>query len=179
MDRAVYQIAGASVGRSYADVFLKSGVVLIPPGDGGPWSEDRYAYDFALSGFVRRFAEEMRVGDLLLLRTDKAAVSAVGVVATGYLYLDRIPRRERLGSPTRAPSPMVPTARGVPISDAGLRRKPNALLASYRPGCLRFRLPFRRLGPHRLADRSVAGSFRQKSRRSGGYRPRCVELSRR
>jgi hypothetical protein len=89
MERSVYQIAGASPGRSHVDVFLACGVALIPPGDGGPWSEERYAYDFAIAGFVRRFAEEIQIGDVLLLRTDRSVVKAVGIVASDYLYLDQ------------------------------------------------------------------------------------------
>jgi hypothetical protein len=89
MERGVFQLAGGAPGRSHADVFLTYGVALIPPGDSGPWSEARYAYDFAIAGFVMRFAEEMRVGDVLLMRADKATVSAVGIVASDYLYLDQ------------------------------------------------------------------------------------------
>jgi hypothetical protein len=89
MSPAVWQISGGPAARSYADVFLKYGVALIGPGDTGPWSPERYAHDFALQGFVRRFAEEMQVGDALLLRTGVKTVCAVGLVASDYLYLDR------------------------------------------------------------------------------------------
>jgi len=40
------------------------------------------------AGFVRRFAEDLRVGDLLLLRTAIDTVSAVGLVAGEYEYLE-------------------------------------------------------------------------------------------
>lgn len=89
MSLAVWQISGGPASRSYADVFLKYGVALIGPGDGGPWSPERYAHDFALQGFVGRFAEEMQVGDALLLRTGPKTVCAVGLVASEYLYLEQ------------------------------------------------------------------------------------------
>jgi hypothetical protein len=38
-------------------------------------------------GFVRRFASEVTVGDVFLLRTGMSTVSAIGLVASEYLYL--------------------------------------------------------------------------------------------
>jgi hypothetical protein len=86
---AVWQISGGPASRAYAEVFLRHGVALIGPGDAGEWSPERYAYDFALSGFVGRFAKEIANGDLLLLRTGVAKISAVGLVASDYLYLEQ------------------------------------------------------------------------------------------
>lgn len=88
MSPAVWQIAGGPAARSYVDVFLRHGVGLIGPGDGGPWSPERYAHDFALSGFLHRFAEEAREGDIVLLRTGRSRVEAVGIIAGAYLYLE-------------------------------------------------------------------------------------------
>ena len=88
MTRAVWQISGGPASRAYAEVFLRHGVALIGPGDAGPWSRERYAHDFALQGFVGRFAEEIAIGDALLLRTGVATISAVGIVASDYLYLE-------------------------------------------------------------------------------------------
>jgi hypothetical protein len=86
---SIWQVSAGPASRSYADTFLKYGVALIGPGDGGPWSRDRYAYDFALLGFVERIAEEMVEGDIILLRTGVATIGAVGVVASGYQYLEQ------------------------------------------------------------------------------------------
>jgi hypothetical protein len=86
---AVWQISGGPASRAYAEVFLKHGVALIGPGDTGPWSRVRYEHDFALQGFVGRFAEEISVGDVLLLRTGAATISAAGIVASEYMYLDQ------------------------------------------------------------------------------------------
>ena len=86
---AVWQVSGGPASRAYAEVFLRHGVALIGPGDAGEWSPERYAYDFALSGFVDRFATEIANGDLLLLRIGVATISAVGLVASDYLYLEQ------------------------------------------------------------------------------------------
>jgi len=89
MNGSVWQISAGPASRSYADVFLKYGVALIGPGDAGVWSLERYAHDFSLQGFVGRFAEEIATGDVLLLRTGAATISAVGIVASDYLYLEQ------------------------------------------------------------------------------------------
>jgi hypothetical protein len=86
---SVWQVSAGPASRSYANIFLKYGVALIGPGDGGPWSRQRYSYDFALQGFVGRIAEEIAVGDIVLLRTGVATISAVGVIASGYQYLEQ------------------------------------------------------------------------------------------
>src|SRR5690606_21857525 len=59
----------------------------IGPGDAGAWMPERGDEDFE-GNFVRRFASEIRVGDLLLLRAGLATVVAVGIVASDYVYLD-------------------------------------------------------------------------------------------
>src|SRR5689334_19657527 len=85
--RSVWQISGGPVSRSHADVFLKYGVALVGPGDAGPWTWARDDDEFE-GGFVRRFASELAVGDVLLLRSGIAAIAAVGLVADDYLYLN-------------------------------------------------------------------------------------------
>jgi hypothetical protein len=84
---AVWQVSAGPTSRSFADVFLKHGVTLIGPGDAGPWSPDRDDNEFD-GGFVRRFATELAVGDVVLLRTGLATVAALGLVAGDYLYLN-------------------------------------------------------------------------------------------
>lgn len=87
-NRPIWQLAGGPASRPYADVFLKHGVGLVGPGDAGPWKPERSDDEFE-GGFVRRFAKEMQVGDVLLLRTGIASISAVGIVASDYLYLNQ------------------------------------------------------------------------------------------
>jgi hypothetical protein len=83
--RAIWQLAGGPASRPYADVFLKYGVGLIGPGDAGPWAAERD--DEFEGGFVRRFASEVQIGDVFLLRTGISTICAVGIVASDYLYL--------------------------------------------------------------------------------------------
>lgn len=86
-ERAVWQISGGPASRTYAEVFLKHGVALVGPGDAGPWASERDDIEFD-GGFVRRFASELTSGDVLLLRTAIATISAVGLVVGDYQYLN-------------------------------------------------------------------------------------------
>jgi len=85
---SIWQLAGGQSTRPYADVFLKYGVGLIGPGDAGPWKSERDDDEFE-GGFVRRFASEMEVGDVVLLRMGIATIAAVGIVASDYIYLNQ------------------------------------------------------------------------------------------
>ncbi len=92
--RTVWQISGGPASRAYADVFLRHGVGLIGPGDAGAWTTDRGDEDFAdlqgvASGFVRRFASEPQIGDIILLRSGLSRIRAVGLVAGDYQYLSQ------------------------------------------------------------------------------------------
>lgn len=88
-ERAVWQVAAGPADRSYADQFLNHGVALIGPGDPGAWSSERSDDEFGANSSVRRFAEELRIGDALLLRKGVSTVYAVGLVASDYRYLDQ------------------------------------------------------------------------------------------
>jgi len=88
MSGAVWQISGGPVSRPYAHVFVKYGVGLIGPGDAGPWTAERDDNEFE-GGFVRRFADEVKVGDAFLLRTGISTLCAVGVVGSDYIYLNQ------------------------------------------------------------------------------------------
>ena len=78
---------------------------------------------------MRRFASEMQVGDVALLRTGIATITAVGIVASDYIYLNQFDDRERLGPPARQAPPLVQVAAGIHLWDRGLRGQPDALLA--------------------------------------------------
>ncbi len=82
---SVWQISGGPSSRAYADVFVQYGVALVGPGDAGPWTTERDDEEFE-GGFVRRFASEIQVGDVLLLRAGQATIVAVGIVASEYQY---------------------------------------------------------------------------------------------
>lgn len=90
----VWQVGGGPANRPYADLFLKHGVALIGPGDPGRWSpergDDAYIDEQGASGsFVRRFANEVQVEDVFVLRTGISKICAVGRVASEYMYLDQ------------------------------------------------------------------------------------------
>ena len=84
-DRTIWQLSGGPASRSYADVFVRHAIGLLGPGDPGRWHAERSDEDFDGS-FVRRFACEMKVGDVVLLRTGLSKIRAVGVVAGDYEY---------------------------------------------------------------------------------------------
>ena len=86
MEKIVWQISGGPLDRSYVDVFLNHGVALIGPGDAGPWNPERSDDEFE-GGYVRRFAQDVQVGDVFLLRSGASKVCAIGLVASDYLYL--------------------------------------------------------------------------------------------
>jgi len=93
-DRQVWQLAGNPDARPHLDTFLRYGVALIGPGDPGPWTAERpeghFADEISSSGrAVRAFASEMKVGDMILLRTGGSTIAAVGVVASEYMYLSQ------------------------------------------------------------------------------------------
>ncbi len=83
---AIWQVSAGPANRTYGDLFLEFGVALIGPGDAGSWSCSRLDEDFG-GGFIRRFASELRNGDVLLLRSGLKTIRAVGRVAGDYVYL--------------------------------------------------------------------------------------------
>lgn len=85
-DLAVWQVAGGTSDRPYADLFLKHRVALIGPGDAGKWTEQRDK-DPDFPGVVKLFAKGPEVGDVLVLRSGVRTILAVGLIASGYDYL--------------------------------------------------------------------------------------------
>lgn len=83
----IWQVAAGSSDRFYHDQFLDYGVALIGPGDPGPWHSGRSDEEFGGGRYVPRFANELCIGDVLLLRTGQSTIRAVGLVASEYQYL--------------------------------------------------------------------------------------------
>lgn len=82
----VWQVSGGTAERSFARLFTQHQVMLAGPGDGGAWRPGQA--DWVYGGpTVRRLAEEVQVGDVVLLRTGQATIHSVGIVAGGYEYL--------------------------------------------------------------------------------------------
>lgn len=86
--RTVWQVGGGRSGSPYDELFVKYGLVLIGPGDPGKWTPERSDADFDGS-WVRRFATEPEVGDVVLLRVGCDRVVAVGMIASDYQYLEQ------------------------------------------------------------------------------------------
>ena len=89
----VWQVAAGDGTRDYADVFLRFGVILVGPGSEGDYFSNRNAYDnpdsWTYQSFIRRIAEELEVGDLVVLKRpsgQKWRVVAVGEVISCYSW---------------------------------------------------------------------------------------------
>jgi len=71
--------------RSYTELFLQHGVALLGPGWVGPWTPESNDEQFE-GKFVRRFASEVEVDDVLVLRRGIRTLVAIGVVASNYSF---------------------------------------------------------------------------------------------
>ena len=83
--RTIWQQAAGDTDRDYAYLCLKWDVILNGPGDCGPWPKcERYLREGGRSGKkitdLRRFCEEMRDGDLVILRRGTSVILAVGEI---------------------------------------------------------------------------------------------------
>lgn len=86
---AIWQIVGAAAGRPYAEEMVRYGVMLVGPGDRGPWASPQFDDDSAVRETLRWFAESAAVGDAVVLRTGRSAIRAVGLIAGAYEYSER------------------------------------------------------------------------------------------
>jgi hypothetical protein len=73
-----WTVAAGDSYRDYSQVFLDFGVMLIGPGDSGKYFENKRAY--AEEPSVRRFAEEVKSKDVVVLKRGMKNIIAVGVV---------------------------------------------------------------------------------------------------
>ena len=71
--------------RSYTETFLQYGVALLGPGWAGLWTPESKDGEFEGS-YVRRFASEARVSDVLVLRNGTRTIIAIGLVASAYSF---------------------------------------------------------------------------------------------
>lgn len=85
----VWQIGTGANGRSYHEIFFRHEVMLIGPGDAGPWPWDGSTISSRASdeGFVRDFATQIRAGDLVVMRENSQRVFGVGRVVGDYVWL--------------------------------------------------------------------------------------------
>jgi hypothetical protein len=88
----VWQVAAGDTNRNYADLCLEWDVILNGPGSEGRWPDCREALskDWGLSSRkitdLRRFAEEITDGDIIVLRMGTTDVLGVGIAVGDYLW---------------------------------------------------------------------------------------------
>ncbi len=87
VNKTIWQVAAGDTNRFYADTLLRWDAVAVGPGRYGPWPECQEALREAgrtekKIGDIRRLYDEMRQGDIVVLRAGTRDVHGVGVVAT-------------------------------------------------------------------------------------------------
>lgn len=88
-DKNVWQVAAGNGHKNYAEQCLAQNVIFIGPGHYGVWPEcEQDMREDGISGrrigIVRRFAEDMKTGDIVVLRVGTQQVYGVGEVAGSY-----------------------------------------------------------------------------------------------
>jgi len=91
----VWQVAAGDGDRDYSEIFLRFGVVLVGPGDPGPYFGNQAVYATKGGGnyrdFMPWFCESMSDGDLVVLKRPSGRrwdMVAVGRVKSGYDHLE-------------------------------------------------------------------------------------------
>ncbi len=92
-NRRIWQVAAGDKDRNYSDLCLRMGVILNGPGYAGPWPKcvDTLKKDGRSSkkiSDIRRFAEEIQDGDIVVLREGTNKVLGVGLVVGDYQWDD-------------------------------------------------------------------------------------------
>jgi len=88
--KTIWQVAAGDTNRNYADLCIKWDVILNGPGSEGAWPECQQALrsDWELSARkitdLRRFSEEIKDGDYIVLRMGTTDVLGLGVVIGNY-----------------------------------------------------------------------------------------------
>jgi hypothetical protein len=87
--RTIWQHAAGDTDRSYAETCITMDVILSGPGSSGRWPDcepalERLNWTTKKIADLRRFAEEMKEGDIVVLRIGTSAVCAVGELVGVY-----------------------------------------------------------------------------------------------
>lgn len=92
-EKTIWQQAAGDTDRNYSDLCLRWDVILNGPGYAGPWPDcvqSLRSDDWSSRKVtdLRRFAEEMKDGDLVVLRIGTATVLGVGQIVGSYEWRD-------------------------------------------------------------------------------------------
>jgi hypothetical protein len=91
---SVWQVAAGDGTRDYSDVFLRFGVILVGPGDEGPYFENKEAYGpggWVYRPFIPVIAEGISEGDTVILKKPSGSaweILAVGEVTSEYKHME-------------------------------------------------------------------------------------------
>ena len=90
-DKTVWQQAAGDTNRDYVDLCLEWGVILNGPGYLGPWPKCREplladGWSKHKLNDLQRFSEEIKDGDIVVLRLGTSSVYGVGVIDGEYEY---------------------------------------------------------------------------------------------
>jgi hypothetical protein len=77
----LWQVGAGDTDRSYGDLCIKFDVMIVGPGKLGPYEEIRYVNLGGIKHSLRRFTQDARRGDIVLLRLGTGEVLAVGEIA--------------------------------------------------------------------------------------------------
>lgn len=90
--RQIWEQASGDGSRSYSSRCLDWGVILNGPGDYGDWIEEkegRYTHEMGRPrkhSDLKRFSEEMRAGDIVVLKLGQKIGLGIGVVVGNYIW---------------------------------------------------------------------------------------------
>ena len=86
---AIWQIAAGDRNHDYTKVFLRFGVILVGPGSEGEYFSNRDAYDLRKWWWPSSLAENLDIGDLVVLKRAHGRdweIVAVGEITTEYSF---------------------------------------------------------------------------------------------
>lgn len=92
-NKTIWQQSCGDTDRNYSEVCLKWDVILNGPGYPGAWPEcvktlKEHRWKFKKITDLRRFAEEMKDGDLVVLRLGTKQILGVGIIVDDYGWSD-------------------------------------------------------------------------------------------
>ena len=86
--KTIWQQAAGDKDRNYVDICLRWNVILNGPAEFGPWKSYKdNPPEYNVAG-IRRFCEDMKDGDTVVLRLGTDLVHAVGQIVGDYEYCE-------------------------------------------------------------------------------------------